>query len=76
MSAARADSSTAKVPSWTSSCAAWAAIRVISQGAVSPVITTLRPARGLAHHLVGPDLRAVHRDRLAALQTPEVAVVG
>ena len=46
VSAARADSSTAKVPSWTSSWAAWAAIRVISQGAVSPVITTFRPGRG------------------------------
>ena len=41
-----ADSSTAKVPSWTSSCAAWAATRVISQGAVSPVIATFRPCRG------------------------------
>ena len=43
---------------------------------MSPVSTTLRPGSRVAHHLLGPDLRAVHRDRLAALQTPEVAVVG
>ena len=45
VSTARSTSSSAKLPSCTSSSASWAASRVISHGAVSPVITTLRPAR-------------------------------
>ena len=45
VSAARAVSSSAKLESWISSCAWWAATRVISQGAVSPLITSLRPER-------------------------------
>ena len=46
VSPARASSSSAKLASCTSSSASCAAIRVISQGAESPAITTLRPARG------------------------------
>ena len=52
---ARSRSSSAKVASWTSRSASWAATSVISHGAVSPESTTLRPGRGLAHHLLGAD---------------------
>ena len=50
--AARSGSASAKLASWTRSCASWAASRVISHGAVSPVTTTLRPGEA-AHHLLG-----------------------
>ena len=40
------------------------------------MITTLRPWRGLPHHLVRAHLGAVHGNRLAPLQPAEVAGVG
>ncbi len=45
VSAARWTSSSAKLASWTSSSASAAAATVCGEGAVSPVMTTVRPAR-------------------------------
>ena len=65
---ARSASSSVNVASWTSRSAWWAAIASVSQGAVSPEITTLRPSRVGPHHLLGRDAP----DRLPALQAAEV----
>ena len=73
VSAARSASSSAKLASWTSSWASCAATRVISQGAVSPLITSLRPARASPITWLGVDRRRrVPLDRLAVLEPLEV----
>ena len=50
--------------------------RRLRRGPVSPVITTVRPGRGLPHHLLGRDRARGALDRLAALQRGEGRAFG
>ena len=68
---ARSLSASAKLASWTSSWASCAATRVSSQGAVSPLITSFRPARGSPITCSRIDRPGAALDPLAVLEALE-----